>query len=423
MVLNIIELVKSAPEESFDVIRNHVFKNDIMSSFMPDGRMIFHTSKNTRFNKIHKEKLQEVSKHNKDDELWLECNGLILDCSDFNNIKPLVIPQCSFISHYDKNIMTKNIYDGLYDIYKIEDGTIINLYYYEKMDSWRISTTRGIDMNNCKFNNISYIEILEEILNKKNIELDQFFESLNKERCYTFNIKHHSIHKFNNINGLNNNMWFIQSVDISTLETYKELDIDYISEIKKQSLIENTDNIINKNNEKSVNDYLYKKTINLGYILKSKDPTITQTHSNILIESGLMSKIRQLLYNSKFIKIAKEFDIDKEIITVISAYLNINNRLIFIKLFPEYKSMYNILDNITSEQVNKVLKYYSKIYRLSNDNTLYDEITVYLYNTINKLYNFSMVNPMYINQLITNYLINDNNITIYVNLYKSMSHL
>lgn len=418
MTLHIIELIKETGG-SYDEIRNYVFKQNILSSYMSDGRMIFHTSKNTRFNKI-----KDLTDKNPNipDNLWMECNGIILDCSDFSNIKPLVIPQCSFISQYNKNIMTTNIYDGLYDIYKIEDGTIINLYYYEKLNSWRIATTRGIDMNNCKFNNITYIDILNEILNKKDIELNTFFGSLNKELCYTFNIKHQSMHKFDNVDGINDNIWFIQAVETSTLELHSDIDILGIT---KQSLVEDTANfMINKNNEKSLSNYLTKKTVNLGYILKSKNTKLTKIHSNILIESTLMRKIRNLLYDSKYIKMAKDLVIDKETVIIISAYLNINNRDLFIQLFPNYNYMYAILTNITNEQINNIIKYHNKK-RCSNndDSSFFDDITLYLYNNIHKLYNINMINPIYLNQVINNYLINENNITIYVNLYKSMTQL
>lgn len=418
MALNVITFINSLSPKSIDNIRISLFEKGINSSSMIDGRMIFHTSKSSRFNKIN----EKVVHDDTNTELWKECNGLILDCSDIDNIKPLVIPQYSFISHYDKNILQKFISDGLYDVYKIEDGTVINLYYYENNECWTISTNRGIDMNNCKFNDISYIKMLEDVLYKKNIEIDKFFESLNKETCYTFNIKHNSIHKFNNNEGINNNIWFLQSVHIPTLTRNNNLDIDYISEIKNQESTEYNEKIINKYSEKSINDYINKNNINLGYILKSKNPELTHIHSNILIESNLMRKIRQLLYNNKFIKMSNKFDIDRKSLTVIDAYLNINNSNLFINLFPEYKYMYDILHDMTNSQINNIMNYHVSQKFLYSNETI-NNISLYLYTGINKLYNINMINPLFINQIITNYLINSKNIDIYIDLYKLRNEL
>jgi hypothetical protein len=291
-------------------------------------------------------------------------------------------------------------------------------------------------MNGCKFNDVTYIDILRDVLTKKKIKLDKFFKSLSKERCYTFNIKHHSIHKFDNLNGVNDNIWFIQSVLINYVDqtnaSYESTDIlgiEYISEIKKPEAIDISQyskNILNTTNEKSTTEYLHNKKINLGYILKSKNTKLTQIHSNILIESNLMRKIRNLMYNSKFIKISNECNIKKNEITAISAYLNINDNIIFIQLFPEYKYLYNILNQITDNQVNKVIQYYNKqnllnINDISDNNTNNrdcDKITLFLYNSINRLYNVNMINPIYLKQVISNYLINESNLSLYVRLYK-----
>ena len=410
--------------QNLTTIRTEIYKKGISSLFLKDGRMIFYTSKQSRFNKWKEnkyssngiiEKMEEnIISSDDREKLWLECNGLILNCNNIKNIIPLVIPQASFISHYDKNIVNKNINKNLYNIYRIENGTMINIYQYD--NNWVISTNRGIDMNN------TYSNILIEILNIKNISTHDFFNSLDKNSCYTFNIQHHSIHKFNNIN----NIQFIQSINLLNQIINKNPVKNIVKNISMQMIIPYQSNDIytiltniNNINRNSLNNYLYNGNIELGYILKSNNKELTGVHSNIILESSLLKKIRQMLYDSKYIKLSKKYDISKDTIIIITSYLDINNNSIFIKLFPNYVNSYNLLNNMTASVINNIINYSKSI--KTNDipkQKMFTNITKYLYNNINKLYNIELLNEMHLNSIINNYLINTNNLTLYINLIK-----
>lgn len=119
---------------------------------------------------------------------------------------------------------------------------------------------------------------------------------------------------------------------------------------------------------------------------------------------------------------SNKFDIDRKSLTVIDAYLNINNSNLFINLFPEYKYMYDILHDMTNSQINNIMNYHVSQKFLYSNETI-NNISLYLYTGINKLYNINMINPLFINQIITNYLINSKNIDIYIDLYKLRNEL
>ena len=59
-----------------------------------------------------------------------------------------------------------NNYGGnnLYDIYKVYDGTLINLYWWETENSWKISTTKGYDVTELKWSEITYENAFHSIL-------------------------------------------------------------------------------------------------------------------------------------------------------------------------------------------------------------------------------------------------------------------
>ncbi len=87
---SLMDFVKSMEGKSPCDIRQEAFKKRIQSSYnQDDGRMIFYTSKNARFDKVDRQ------------QLWLECNGYVVDTI---NMKPLVIPMLSFKSNVNPNI-------------------------------------------------------------------------------------------------------------------------------------------------------------------------------------------------------------------------------------------------------------------------------------------------------------------------------
>ena len=395
-------------EYNMNLIRTSIYKENILSMYNRDGRMLFYTKKTTRFTKW---------KNIQNNDLWLEANGLIIDVI---NVKPLVIPTKSFISHYDRKILNEFIESDTYDLFKIEDSTIINLYYFDK---WIISTNRGIEMNNTVFNSYSYMEMLTEILNKKNIDIDEFFDSLDKNKCYTFNIKHNCIHKFNT----EDNIWFINSTildDISqnitdnyqnpkssnvsqTVDTIENPIISQLSliQIREPIPMMTLNDIININND-SLHNYLSEKKIDYGFIIKSKYPDKTGVYSNVIFESHLLERIRNLIYNSKFTKLAKENKINHDLAVCLSAYLDINNRNLFIKLFPQFMDIYNKLDIIVEKLIFNIITY---------NNRQNNEIIKHLYYTINNIY--KICNNDESRHLIMNYLINTNNMNIFIRLY------
>ena len=119
---------------------------------------------------------------NLNDPVARECNGLIFKLSD-NKPKLLVVPP-QLLSQY---INYKYIYKNWenYNIYKIQDGTSINMYWWESKEnpSWRISTAKAYDATGLTWNSGStYKEIFESILTDKfNILPETFYNKLDKK--------------------------------------------------------------------------------------------------------------------------------------------------------------------------------------------------------------------------------------------------
>ena len=201
--LSLMDFIKNMESKLPQDIRQTAFKSRIQSSYcQEDGRMVFYTSKNARFDSEDKT------------SLWSECNGYVVDTV---NMKPLVVPILSFKSNVNKDTLDRYMGQGLYDIYKVEDGTVINLYWWEYAGKWCISTTRGYDVSDVKWGAKTYTQILGELVKFYGTTLPVFHDSLDKGHCYTFGFKHIDMHPFKEGKmEYINKLWFIQSVELET---------------------------------------------------------------------------------------------------------------------------------------------------------------------------------------------------------------
>lgn len=353
--MNVSNYLEKKSDKDIEFIRSFFYRNYIKTHVedteSDHSRVIFMSNKNN----------SDFS-----NPIVQECNGLIMELYK-NKYKALVIPILKFYSGYRKNEVNYLYNEGMYSMYKVIDGTTINLYYYN--NSWRISTANGYDVTNLKFvNNKTYLDVLTELSVKY---IDFSFDNLNEDKCYTVIMTYIDYHVFS---GNTNCITFVQSVDLNEFNNNKKMVISYDEDIgfpiqEEVPLFDKITNVYNITYN-AYNDYIKDGTINFGYILRSKNPTRTRGNNHILLESSLMSSIRKLIYNhniyndltkSDFLK-QLNISYDKMNINVLQAYLNINTLVKFNKLFPQY--------NNEIKRINVVIKYIIPKYILLNQNIL-----------------------------------------------------
>ena len=136
---------------------------------------------------------------------------------------------------------------------------------------------------------------------------------------------------------------------------------------------------------KALRNYLrmQEQPIHYGYIFRGSFEELGE-NSNILIESSLMKKIRQLVYNLPH-KDELIFN-NENIIDYITlrAYLNYSNSKVFIDLFPQYSRYYEKYKNFINELVNRILQCYrNKNIKLKPDQKIDGLATIFMQH-INK---------------------------------------
>ncbi len=142
-----------------------------------------------------------------------------------NKYEQLVIPPAAFLTGVDKSEIDNNIND--YEAFYATDGTLVNLYYWQ--GQWRFSTGRGFDVTNYNINKNKTIGeykkvfdgILDKMLNaaaaKEIKDVADFYDGLDKKRCYTFIISLHNL----NVHILTDEekIIFVQSIDLSSVSS------------------------------------------------------------------------------------------------------------------------------------------------------------------------------------------------------------
>ena len=290
-----------------------------------------------------------------------ESNGLIMER---NTWRLLVVPPRTLRLNIDTKSANTFLHKGLYRIYKAEDGTTFNMYYYNK---WTISTAKGYDMNNVKWDDLTYQQLISDCLVNAGLTWETFTETLDKTKCYSFGFKHPKFHRFYCKEASPvYKIWFIQYVDLNpTSETYLWAFDKYPNNtIPNQELAEYEPSINMKdlymNASDALNNYKQCGDVNYGYILRSVNFGLTLSSSDLYIESSLMKTIRKFWYDNYTIDACHKNGWKKEKVVTLYGFLDSSTELFRI-LFPQYNELFdtyaeklnNLADNMVIIYNNK----------------------------------------------------------------------
>ena len=341
--------------------RRELFQHGIKSSY--DDKVMIFTTMHTAKTKFDNQYIQE-------------CNGLILEQ---NTWRPLVVPPRTLRVNINTDASNKFLHQGLYHIYKVQDGTCFNMYFYN--NKWIISTARGHTMNDTKWaQSKSYQEIITDCLEKIGLTWDTFTGQLDKLNCYSFGFRHPLMQKFRE--GKDSpiyKLWFIQSVCVNKNDP-KYLwsnDTCPIAIITTQEVYPSTVGNLRELYKKASNalhDFTDRKEVCYGYILRSANSAQTGEHSDLFIESALMRAIRRTWYENNLIDQCHRFGWHKELAILLHAYLDAQNNEMFQKLFPEFSAelliIHNYVSGIAVAMAQKVLTPNVITNAITSNNTL-----------------------------------------------------
>ena len=208
------------------------------------------------------------------------CNELI-----FNEVfKPIAIPPRILYSEYKSNEVDELIKQDNYIITKINDGTMITLYFD---GMWQLSTVHKMDIGDVYFmGNKCYYELFydcimrfcPEFARRTNIEITNGLKlDLDRNCSYTFIFHHKNFHPCDQ-----DGIWQVQCVNTHTLEFFTLPDVPCQEAIYVKSLDE-------------LKSYLNTDYSKFGFILRSRN----LEYRDIIIRSEHLDFIRNVFYSSK----------------------------------------------------------------------------------------------------------------------------
>lgn len=405
-----------------------------------------------------------------------ECNGLVIEHNMTKNTYkilcyPVKLPNIQHYAYIGDNLKKKF---NNYEIYKIYDGTIINMYWYG--NSWRFSTCHGYDVTDQIFYDQTYKEIFDMIVNiKYNKNENKFsYDLLDKKQSYTFCFKYTNYHIFNpyyntyktkkgyveelsNQNELND-IVFLQSCNLDELNNNGNvvLNKDYnlpFKQEEKETRISNINNIIeickteydvylNYKNNKNKNSKIYYPIY--GFLLKEKNIK-NGKNENIIIYTNLYDYIKKNLYIKSFKnQNLKKYNNYIEITLLHKFLLKIKTRdnNILQNLFPQYLSMFSFLKKfiydklpvIILHNLNNLKKYKDNLNAFTNEQFILDDvyknvsndllhlcIKIYLNNQARFDFNPKDDNIYDHKSILQDFILSENYVLDYYNLYQKFN--
>jgi len=329
-----------------------------------------------------------------------QSNGIIIEIAEVDNklqCNVLVVPSNDFNPNFNHAHAEEHVSRGDYDIYEINDGTTLNIYYdphfiditttttledgeyktYKvyKIGKWLRSTKNAFDIDELIWRGFSYREIVNDVL-KSYPEFDGSDDKL----CYSIGFKHPAFHPFGQPEEWKKDSdetlnwskyaWLIQVYDLKSkellkLEPHPETHISKFGlpvQNKLEQQVLSFSEMLSKT-QTSLNTFLSKggQTPFLGYILRSKVPDI----SDILLESDLWGVIRHSIYQLPFIpnksvREKQEHNFKSMQYVIIDAFLDLHKKPTFVQMFPQFESKYAELDSVINDVVNGIYDYLGK---------------------------------------------------------------
>ena len=294
-----------------------------------------------------------------------ECNGLVvLENPILDEIKPrfrvLGVPMPYIRNSNQLNIANLPSYwTKDTKIYKCREGTNITLYHFN--DSWRISSAKGLDMNDVKFATLTYQEMLDECLKNYESDWKSFTSLLKPSHSYALGFFHPDCHAFGHANDHHPDIWVNRITNLSDFsDEVKIAEIDELP-IKLNERVVKFDDItpeeiikqIKEENNNAYSLYHNENTINLGYIIRNL------SSGDVLFESVLQTLINNLYYDAKFNKAINSTSYKRLNYVLLANYTGYDNAL-FRELFPKYNDVYNKYDESIDQLVMNLRTIYQK---------------------------------------------------------------
>lgn len=234
--------------------------------------------------------------------LGIECNGVVLDARTW---EILALPPRAFNRNPTMHQVEAYLKEGHYDIVEVMDTTIVTMYNWGGV--WHISSNQGYDVSPFLWmGDLTYAEVLQELLKaaghaEVHIENAHLvMPTLDPKYSYTVAFRHHNFQPFRQDP---QGIWLIHVCPLDTPKPKSPMEQPEIAgllKIPQQKCVEMEGEVtlerLRKRLDQALGDAIAERGIHYGYVLRSRSPSITQTQSDILLDSSLLKFVRDCMY-------------------------------------------------------------------------------------------------------------------------------
>lgn len=290
--------------------------------------------------------------------IYYSSNGCVIDTLKW---KVVSVPPLAFNKRHVPDIIESYFKQGLYDVLKVIDGTVVTLYYWN--NRWNISSSNSYDVSSFYWiGDMTYAEVIYDLFTRvypdvvKNIGVTLIdnttldFSKLKKNKSYTIGFRHHNFHPMVKDPEW---MWNIQNVNLDNNVTEFN---NGILGIPNQQIVTAVDSLdqLNHLNKSSITDATRSENpvYNYGFILRSRDPATTKEFSSILLSSSLLKKIKKSIYEypsnslKQFITHTNRFDY-----IAMKNFFNKTERHDMMKLYPQLCERFPLYSNCVNDTI------------------------------------------------------------------------
>jgi hypothetical protein len=344
-----------------------------------------------------------------------ECNGAVVDTKTW---RPLAIPPRAFNPRLAAREVDRLLGSGAFDLIHVDDGTVVTIYRWNHPKYgpiWDLATSNGYGVSTLKWmGSKTYAEVVFEVASmypefiqetKASLvktadgETRIDFGHLDPGKCYTVGFRHHDFHPMRTDP---QRMWQIQSVDLLSgvisyggckglpgiphqvmgdpvrladeirrgglgrpaLEKYAvretsgrdpNLKVEHLIAFGADSLEIARKYIADRKGESAKDASRLPAEIHYGYILRSRNVNITGENSDFLIESSLLKKVRQIVYERPPKNVREDVDHKTRLeFNALRSHLTMTEKDTFEALFPQWRSAFRKYDEFIKNVIHMI---------------------------------------------------------------------
>jgi hypothetical protein len=374
--------------------------------------------------------------------VYYSCNGCVIDTVNWRVVS---MPPLAFNKQHIYNIVDKFLMQDMYDIFKVVDGTIVTFYYWG--NKWNIASSNGYDVSSYYWiGDLTYAEVIHDLFSRlypdaieqNGIKLiDNYLLDFNLDtnHCYTIGFRHHNFHPLLLDPEC---MWNVQHVNLTTKEvTYgngllgipnqTSMTLDKTTKTTsttndtpvKLDVVWSVDQLMSINKLSINNATKLQPSFNYGYILRSKDASVTKQLSNVLIESPLLRKIKKHVYEypsnlfNQFINNKNRTEY-----IIIKNYFNKQEKNDIIQLYPQFSNVYTLLSKCISDTIACMIIIMKNKQANTNEQLPYKPcITILSYTLLKYITKYEAIDPFSkdIESILRDYITNIEYVVLFIN--------